>query len=149
MSLSRSDLVPGAELAPVTKALSQATIQCYAQASGDFNPIHVDEAFAAQTPFGGTIAHGMLVMAYVSEMLTAAFGRAWLETGRLKVRFRAPARPGDVITARGSVELLRQEDGRCKVFCTVECCNQAGEVLVSGDAQVDLEVVGKDIWHPG
>lgn len=139
MSWSSGDLAPGSELAPVTKALTQATIQRYAQASGDFNPIHVDEAFAAQTPFGGTIAHGMLVMAYLSEMLTAAFGRAWLEGGRLKVRFRAPARPGDVVTARGRVERLRQEGGRRRVFCTVECRNQAGDVLVSGDAQVDVD----------
>lgn len=139
MKLSVGDVAPGLELAPVTKSLTQETIQRYAEASGDFNPIHVDQSFAAQTPFGGTIAHGMLVMAYLSELLTAAFGRAWLEGGRLKVRFRAPARPGDLITARGRIEQVNQGGGQRRVFCAVECRNQEGGVLVSGDAQVDLE----------
>ncbi len=58
-------------------------------ASGDFNPIHVDESFAAQTPFGGTIAHGMLILAYVSEMMTLAFGQSWLSGGKLSVKFKA------------------------------------------------------------
>jgi len=136
--LSAGDVVPGLELTPITKSLTQETIQRYAEASGDFNPIHIDEAFAAQTPFGGTIAHGMLVMAYLSELLTGAFGRAWLEGGKLKVRFRAPARPGDTITASGRVERVNGQGGQRRVFCTVECRNQTGEVLVSGDAQVDL-----------
>ena len=51
--------------------------------------------FARRTPFGGTIAHGMLVLALIGEMMRGAFGEAWFSTGRLKVRFKAPTRPGD------------------------------------------------------
>jgi 3-hydroxybutyryl-CoA dehydratase len=122
----------GAELPSLTKMLSQEKIDRYARASGDFNPLHVDPAFAAQTPFGGTIAHGMLLLAYLSEMLTAAFGRAWLSGGQLKIRFKGAARPGDVVTARGQVQRLEGERG----FCSVECLNQQGEVLIAGQAEV-------------
>ena len=123
-----------AELPSLAKTLSQDKIDRYARASGDFNPIHVDPAFAAQTPFGGTIAHGMLLLAYLSEMLTVAFGRAWLAGGRLKIRFKGAARPGDVVTARGRVQRVKGERG----ICSVECLNQQGQVLVAGQAEVKL-----------
>ncbi len=67
----------GAELTPVVKKITQEKINRYAEAGGDGNPLHTDPEFAARTMFGGTIAHGMLVLAYLSEMLTAAFGPAW------------------------------------------------------------------------
>jgi 3-hydroxybutyryl-CoA dehydratase len=117
----------------VSKVITQEKINAYALAGGDGNPLHTDPAFAAKTQFGGTIAHGMLVLAYVSEMLTAAFGEDWLASGRLKnARFRAPARPGDTLTAAGTV--TKVEGG--KTFCKVECRNEGGEVLVSGEAEV-------------
>jgi len=127
----------GGELPSLSKSLTQEKIDGYARASGDFNPIHVDPAFAATTPFGGTIAHGMLLLAYLSEMLTAAFGQAWLSGGRLKARFKGVARPGDTLTVRGRVERV-QDEGR-RLFAAVECVNQAGELLVAGDAEVRLD----------
>jgi len=123
---------PGTALPAVTKEISQAKIDRYAQVSGDGNPLHTDPEFAARTPFGGTIAHGLLVLAYLSESLTRAFGRAWLERGRLRVRFRAPARPGDTITAGGRVTSV--EGGT--VRCAVEVRNQRGEVLIAGEAEI-------------
>jgi 3-hydroxybutyryl-CoA dehydratase len=126
----------GRELPSLGKTLTQEKIDGYARASGDFNPIHVDPVFAAATPFGGTIAHGMLLLAYLSEMLTEAFGRAWVSGGRLKVRFKGVARPGDTLTVRGKIERV-QDEGR-RVFVAVECVNQEGQVLVTGDAEVGL-----------
>ncbi|MCH8994040.1 MAG: MaoC family dehydratase [Chloroflexi bacterium] len=120
-------------IAPVVKRLSQEQIGRYADASGDHNPIHIDEAFARETPFGGTIAHGMLVLASISEMMAAAFGDAWLASGRLRVRFRAPARPSDAITA--SAEPRTARDNGALVYA-VECRNQDGELLISGTAEV-------------
>jgi 3-hydroxybutyryl-CoA dehydratase len=122
----------GVELAPVVKEITQEKIDRYALASGDGNPLHTDPQFAAQTMFGGTIAHGMLILAYLSEMMTAAFGQTWLAGGRLKVRFKAPARPGDTVSAVGHV--VRAEGGR--TVCAVECRNQRDEVLLSGEAEV-------------
>jgi len=122
----------GAELAAAVKEITQEKINRYAQAGGDGNPLHTDPEFAAQTMFGGTIAHGMLILAYLSEMMTASFGQAWLSGGRLKVRFKAPARPGDTVSAVGHV--VRAEGGR--TVCAVECRNQRDEVLVGGEAEV-------------
>ncbi|HEU4760052.1 MAG TPA: MaoC family dehydratase [Dehalococcoidia bacterium] len=124
---------PG-DLPSVTRRLTQEKIDRYARASGDGNPLHTDPQFAARTPFGGTIAHGMLVLAYLSQMMTAAFGDAWPAGGRLKARFRGAARPGDAVTALGRV--LRAADGRA--VCAVECRNQRGDLLVSGEAEVPL-----------
>jgi 3-hydroxybutyryl-CoA dehydratase len=122
----------GTELAPVTKEITQEKVNRYAEAGGDGNPLHTDPEFASRTMFGGTIAHGMLILAYLSEMMTAAFGQAWLSSGRLKVRFKAPARPGDTVSAVGHV--VGAEGGR--TVCAVECLNQRDEVLVSGEAEV-------------
>jgi len=127
-------LQAGSEIPPVVKELTQAKIDAYARAGGDNNPLHTDPEFAAKTQFGGAIAHGMLVLAYLSQMMTAAFGQAWLSRGRLKARFRAPARPGDTIVASG--RLLRREGGRA--ICQVECRNQRGEVLVSAEAEAPV-----------
>jgi acyl dehydratase len=110
-------------------------IDAYAKASGDFNPIHIDPVFANTTPMGGTIAHGMLMLASISEMMTAAYGRAWITSGRLDVRFRAPARPGDMLTARATP--AGEADGRLRY--TVECVDQNGEVLIGGTAEVVAE----------
>ena len=121
------------EVPPVTRTLKQEMLNAYADASGDYNPIHIDEAFARTTPMGGTIAHGMLVLSFISEMMTAAFRTAWLSTGTLDVRFRAPARPGDTVTARASQQPSREES---RLRYAVECVSQTGEVLISGTAEV-------------
>ena len=109
-------------------------IDRYATASGDFNPIHIDQEFAKSTQMGGTIAHGMLVLAFVSEMMTAAFGQAWIAGGKLDVRFRAPARPGDTITARARATDTQDDRQRY----AVGCLNQREEVLISGTAEIVL-----------
>jgi 3-hydroxybutyryl-CoA dehydratase len=125
--------VIGPEVAPLTRQLTQPMLNAYAGASGDHNPIHIDEAFARTTPMGGTIAHGMLVLSFISEMMTAAFGERWLASGSLDVRFRAPARPGDSVTARATQQ--EPKDGRLRY--AVECVSQTGEALITGTAEVD------------
>ena len=123
----------GPEVAPLTRQLTQPMLNAYASASGDHNPIHIDEAFARTTPMGGTIAHGMLVLSFISEMMTAAFGERWLASGSLDVRFRAPARPGDSVTARATQQ--EPKDGRLRY--AVECVSQADEALITGTAEVE------------
>jgi 3-hydroxybutyryl-CoA dehydratase len=108
-------------------------LSAYADASGDHNPIHIDEAFAKTTPMGGTIAHGMLVLSFIAEMMTAAFGERWLSSGSLDVRFRAPARPGDTVTARATPQ--EPKDGRLRY--AVECVSQNGEALITGTAELE------------
>ncbi len=136
--LKLSDIKQGDSLPAVVKEVTQEDINGYAEASGDFNPIHIDEAFAAQTPLKGTIAHGMLILAYLSEMMTGAFGDHWLEGGNLSIRFKAAARPGDTITASGKIDSIESKDGASRVSCSVECSNQQGETVISGGAAVTL-----------
>jgi len=128
----------GETLPSVVKQITQKDINLYAEASGDFNPIHVDETFAAQTPFGGTIAHGMLILAYVSEMMAKAFGQSWLSTGKLSARFKAPARPKDTITVSGNISSIEHKGDTSYATCSVEARNQGGEVVVTGEAVVKL-----------
>jgi 3-hydroxybutyryl-CoA dehydratase len=137
--LKPSDIHQGDSLPSVVKHVTQQEINLYAEASGDFNPIHIDETFAAKTPLGGTIAHGMLILAYASEMMTKAFGKSWLEGGKLSVRFKAAARPQDTITTSGKIDSIEFKEGISYVNCSLECCNQKGEVVITGGAVVKLQ----------
>jgi len=136
--LKSSALHEGDSLPPMVKYITQKDINLYAEASGDFNPIHIDEAFAAQTPLGGTIAHGMLILAYVSEMMTNAFGTNWLSGGKLSVRFKTPARPEDTITVSGKIDSVEQKEDNSCATCTVEVRNQNQETVITGEAAVKL-----------
>jgi len=128
----------GHALPELRKTVTQEQINRYAKASGDFNPIHLDAQFAAASAFGRIVAHGMLVLAFLSEMMTTAFGSAWLQSGQLKVRFRAPAYPGDEVTTFGQVtKVVDQEKGR-QAVCAVGCRNQQGEELITGEASVSI-----------
>ncbi|MBA7650032.1 hypothetical protein ES703_57833 [subsurface metagenome] len=80
----------------------------------------------------------MLILACVSQMMTNAFGRDWLSGGRLNVRFRAPARPGDVITASGTIRRMEKGDGFQMVDCDILCRNQNDEPIITGDAKVKV-----------
>ncbi len=127
----------GHSLPALEKEITQEGIQRYAEASGDFNPIHLDAAHAAATlPFGGTIAHGMLLLAYVSEVMTRAFGEAWVGSGRLRVQFRGAARPGDRVTVQGRVHSAEETTDGHRVACKLEGRNQQGQLLISGEAWV-------------
>jgi len=134
-----SEIKTGQPLPDFRKTIVQEEINLYARASGDFNPIHIDEEFARKTPLGGTVAHGMLVLSYVSQMLTRAFGMSWLTAGRLNVRFKAPARPGDHITISGKVKKIQVENRETLVSCDVQCLNQQGETVITGEASVRLK----------
>jgi acyl dehydratase len=123
------------DVRPVVRTMTQTQINAYADASGDHNPIHVDPLFAATMPFGGTIAHGMLVLALIGEMMHDAHGAAWVGGGRMKVRFKAPTRPGDTVVATAT--LARQTADRIEY--AVQCANQSGEVLIDGRASVAVE----------
>jgi len=138
-----TEIQEGKALNPVVRHITQEKINLYAEASGDFNPIHVDEFFAAKTPLGGTIAHGMLSLAYVSEMMTSAFGQSWLSGGKLRAKFREPARPRDTLTVSSKLNCIEQRDNVSYANCGFECRNQKGEMIVTGEAIVKLSSARK------
>jgi 3-hydroxybutyryl-CoA dehydratase len=90
-----------------TYTYTQELIDRFAQFSGDFNPIHVNEEYAKTTPFKGTIAHGALIEVFVSAELASKYPGCII-TEKNKVRFRKPFRPGDeveiVLTKHAAVD---------------------------------------------
>ena len=120
----------------VERIITQEGLVRYAEASGDHNPLHLKPEFAAGTQFGAIIAHGMLTLAFISQMLALAFGRDWVESGRLKVRFKAPAYLGDSVRTSGEVTKEESTDGCGWVECSVALTNDRGEELISGTATV-------------
>ncbi|MYA61046.1 MAG: MaoC family dehydratase [Dehalococcoidia bacterium] len=133
----------GDPLPTIERVVTQDQIEKYARASGDFNPIHIDHDFAASTQFGGTIAHGMMVAATISEMMTAAFGRNWAESGSMKIRFRSPVKPGQRITTQGSVRRVDAAEGIKRISCTVSVVKDDGETAIAGQAEVRLSAGSK------
>ena len=137
--LALSNLKEGVSLPEIRRSISQENINLYAEASKDFNPIHIDEDYARKTPLGGTIAHGMLILAYISQMMTAAFGIDWLSGGKLEVRFKAPARPGDTITVSGKVCKIEKSEDLRLISCDVLCANQNDEPVIIGETKVRVK----------
>ena len=133
-----TEIQEGKALNSVVKHITQEKINLYAEASGDFNPIHIDESFAAKTPLGGTIAHGMLNLAYVSEMMTSAFGKSWVSGGKLRAKFKESARPRDTLTITGTIFCIEQKSDVSYANCNFEVRNQKDETIVTGEAIVRL-----------
>lgn len=132
-------LATGYDLGTLARTVTQERIDRYALASGDFNPIHVDRAFAAATPFGGTVAHGMLLLAYMSCLPARRFGVAWLAGGSLKAKLRNPAPAGIEVVVRGQVERLEETiDGVQYAVCALRLENGDGEALITGEARVPV-----------
>jgi 3-hydroxybutyryl-CoA dehydratase len=127
-----SDEAPA--IAPLTRHVDQELVDRYADAARDPNPIHRDTVEAREGPYGRPIAHGMLVLALVSEAMTAVFGERWAANGTLAVRWRAPAIPPLDVTA--SAEPTGVEDGRARY--AVRCESGDGELLLDGTASVPL-----------
>lgn len=121
-------------VATVMREIDQPRVDAYAAAAPDQNPFHRETPEAAASQFGRPIAHGMLVLALVSEAMTAAHGLRWAATGTLKVRWRAPALPPLTVTARA--EPRKVVDGVATY--DVSCEDEAGVVLLNGTASVAL-----------
>lgn len=119
----------------VTRLIDQARVDAYADAARDHNPIHIDDAFAAASPFGQRIAHGMLVLALVSELMSGAFGERWARSGALKVRWRAPAVQPVAVTAKAALRGVADGVAAYEVSCDAA----DGTVLLAGAASVSLE----------
>jgi 3-hydroxybutyryl-CoA dehydratase len=126
------ELVVG-EKATFTKRITDEDIRSFAEISGDKNPIHIDDEFAAKSFAGKRIAHGMLVSGLISAVLGTILpgvGTVYLSQ---ELRFKAPVFPGDEITAEVTVE-EKQPKGRVKL--NTVCKNAEGKVVIEGTAIV-------------
>ena len=126
----------GKTLPELVKEISQKSINNYAEATGDFNPIHVDEEFAKDTPFKGTIAHGFYILGFLSELMTRQFGKAWVQGGSLDVRFKKPVKPGDTITVRAKLVDRRTIKDQSHLVFDAVWENQMKEPVIMGRAFV-------------
>lgn len=136
--LNFDELYMGYGLKPLSEKVTQDSINTYAKAADDFNPMHVDPEFAKDTPFGTTIAHGMTSLAFASRLLEDNFGKAWSEGGQLDVSFKSPLKPGDTATAKGKV-INRKMDGDKKILeVSVFVENQDRDPIITGTATITL-----------
>ena len=117
-----------------TDYVTEETGVKFADVSNDHNPVHLDESYAAATPFKGRIAHGMLLAAYIS----AVIGNNLPGPGSIYVNqtlfFKAPVRYGDTIAT--SVEVVELIPERNRVRLKTTCTNQTGTVVLEGEATV-------------
>lgn len=115
------------------RTVTTADITAFAAVSGDRNPVHLDEAFAATTPFKGVIAHGMLTGAFISALIAGELpGRGSIYLSQ-SLAFKRPVRPGDEVTTRVEVTGIDRDRGRVTLATT---CTVGGKAVVEGEAVV-------------
>ncbi len=122
------------DTAEFSKTVSESDIYQFAGITGDFNPAHMNEAYAKKTFFKTRIAHGMLSAGFISTVI----GTKLPGTGSIYIKqdlnFLAPVRIGDTITAR--VEVIEILDGKNRVRLKTVCVNQEDTQVLSGEAVV-------------
>lgn len=118
--------------AQISNTVTETVINDFAKATGDFNPIHLDQTYAEKTYFKGRIAHGVLSVGYISSVL----GNLLPGPGGIllsqDVKFLSPVRIGDIITAKA--EVIEMIPGKNRIKLKTTCTNQRGEVVVDGTA---------------
>ncbi|MCL1817594.1 MAG: hypothetical protein FWG35_01595 [Spirochaetaceae bacterium] len=132
-SVGEGDALPVLEKPEITRL----QLVKYAGASGDFNPIHTIPEAARQAGLEGPIAHGMLIMGILGQMISG-----WAGTGNVVkygVSFKAMTRPGDVLYAKGTVKRKYEENEKKLIDCAVYVEDARGEVKVEGKVTVKAE----------
>jgi 3-hydroxybutyryl-CoA dehydratase len=116
-----------------SREVTDALVQAFAEVSGDYNPIHLDEEFAKTTRFGKRIAHGMLGASFISAVLGYQLSERKVVYLSQSLKFLAPVFIGDTVTAKAVVKDVRED----KPIVTIEttCENQHGETVISGEGK--------------
>ena len=120
--------------AEFSKTVAESDIYLYAGVSGDFNPAHTNEEYAKKTFFKTRIAHGMLSASFISTVIAMKLpgpGTIYLDQ---TLKFLAPVRIGDTITARAEVIEIMNEKNKVRLATT--CVNQDGITVLEGEAVV-------------
>ena len=122
-----------------TKTVAEADVLLFAGITGDLSPIHVDEEFARRTRFGGRIAHGALLVGFVSTVMgqmTARLPPPGGVSARYEVRFTGPVRLGDTVTTELTLAETRPE--RRQLIFRARTTNQRGETVLDGQTVLTL-----------
>jgi len=126
-------LKPG-DKASRTQTISDQMVRSFAELTGDSNPVHLDDAYAAGTRFGRRIAHGMIAAGLISATLANDLpgpGTVYLSQ---TLQFKAPVFPGDTITATVEVKNVRPD--KPLVTLSTICTNQDNKIVLEGEAVV-------------
>jgi 3-hydroxybutyryl-CoA dehydratase len=117
------------------KLVKSSDVVGFAEISGDRNPIHLSEHFAAKTPFGGRIAHGL----YTASLISAVIGTRLPGPGAIYIsqtlRFLAPVRIGDTVEASVEIVELVEKGRRGKLKCS---CAVGETLVLEGEAEVKI-----------
>jgi acyl dehydratase len=125
------DVQVGNAIPPLVKSpVSHLQLVRYAGASGDFNPLHTDPRIGEMFGLGGIIAHGMLIMGFVGQMLSDYVGPMALR--KFGVRFKGMTRIDDVITCTGTITEKYEAEGEGRIAGKVQAADQNGDVKVAG-----------------
>ena len=119
--------------AEISHTVTDADIRAFAAVSGDNNPVHLDEDYAAATPFKTRIAHGMLSAGYISAVLGTRLPGPGAIYISQTMNFKRPVRIGDEVITRATVSAIDSEKARV-TLATV--CEVAGKAVVEGEAVV-------------
>jgi len=119
-----------------TKQITDAVVRAFAELSGDFNPIHLDEEFAAKTQFRKRIAHGMISGALISAVLGYEFKERKVVYLSQTLKFIAPVFIDDTVTATATITNIR-DDKPILIIETI-CTNQSGETVVTGEGVIKI-----------
>jgi 3-hydroxybutyryl-CoA dehydratase len=115
------------------RTVGEADIAAFADVSGDHNPLHLDEDYAAKTPFRGRIAHGMLAGAYISALIGGRLPGPGVIYISQMLCFKRPIRIGDEVTVRATIEAIDERQAHVTI-ATV--CLVKGKAAVEGEAVV-------------
>ena len=124
------DMLPTFEKDPVTKT----QLVRYAGASGDFNPLHTDDAVAQKAGLKGVIAQGPLIMGFVGQAITRWVSKRNLK--RFQVRFKGMTFPDDTIYVSATVAEKAAEGENLRILCHTEAKDQKGEIKLTGQFEV-------------
>jgi 3-hydroxybutyryl-CoA dehydratase len=115
-----------------SKTVTEADVVAFADVSGDTNPLHLDEDYASKTMFKSRIAHGMLSAGFISAVFGTKFGPGCIYMSQA-LRFKAPVRIGDTVTAKCTVKEINAPKKRASFDCI---CSVGDTVVVDGDAML-------------
>lgn len=119
--------------AAYARTIGPADLVMFAGISGDTNPMHLNEEYAAATMFEGTIAHGFLSSSFISTVIGTRLPGPGCVYVSQSLKFKAPVRPGDTVTARAEIIELNPERNRAKLRTT---CTVGETVVIDGEAVV-------------
>jgi 3-hydroxybutyryl-CoA dehydratase len=122
------------DTAEFTKTISESDIYLFAGVTGDLNPAHINESYAQNTFFKTRIAHGMLLAGFISAVIGMKLPGPGAIYVRQELKFLAPARIGDTITAR--VEVIQMQSEKNRITLRTTCTNQENTLIMDGEAVI-------------